>query len=83
MNKNKKRKYRKCPKCKHKLRGKDLLYVEKEYTTSIKMEMNLEGKLKETIDGLTSGYSLADEFVNNMLVESDKNPEILGCEHCI
>lgn len=65
----------KCPKCKKEAKE---IYVEQEFVATIK---GIKDKSGYDYD-ITAGYSLLEEWLDNMLVEKRK-PKILGCEHCI
>jgi hypothetical protein len=67
----------KCPKCKKEV---EEIYIEQEFTTTIKGVKNKKG-IGYDYDRF-AGYSLLNEWLDNMLVEKGK-PKILGCENCI
>lgn len=67
----------KCPKCRKKT---DVLYGEQKYSTTAYVE--LDSKESIVSRDLEAGYTLLDEWLNNMLAKDGK-PKILGCPSCM
>ena len=66
----------KCPKCK---KETNELYIEQEFVTKI-TGTKFDGDYEFDFE---AGYTDLREWLDNMLMESDKKPKILGCPNCI
>ena len=54
-------------------------YIEQEFTTSIQ-GTKYDGDYDYDLE---MGYTRLNEWLDNMLVESTKEPKILGCDNCM
>jgi len=66
----------KCPKCK---KETDILYIRQKFQTKAFGTLDKDGN--KIFDDMEAGYTLLDEWLNNMLSEHG-NPEVLGCKNC-
>ena len=69
----------KCPKCKKEVKE---VYIEQKLLTYASGTLREKGKGYEKDLDIEVGYTLLNEWIDNMLVEQDE-PTILGCKNCI
>jgi len=68
-----------CPKCKTKITSDNQLCIQQKFTATFFGYQDENGNQDMDIE---AGYTLLDEWLDNMLSEDGKT-QIIGCQNCI